>query len=377
MKSKYLFAATAAAITATSGYAYTPLMFANGMTARNIGAIQHSVMIGAIENFEGSAASALGPRGRIPLNLNAEEVPTRADYGEMARYGTMPMYGEYGDDGTVLRRGRNGGDNDENTHRRRTRRPKMNNIWLAWEHYGDDAKYSNMQTTDSPYDLIMFGLSVQRAQLQGGVSEWGMFGGYVGGTQENDYMEIHENGGYVGIYNGYNIREFYLSFAADAGALYNRAEAKNTASDEFANLWIGASINTKYNIRLTDEFTLQPGAYIGYTWIKSANYISVAGAMLDNNNFNMFEISPALRAIQHIGRGWYGTLGARYAFNLKSSGKAYANNVQLPDLDTKDFVEYGVGVEKSIDRFNIAVNLGRHDGGRRGWNGGFSLKYIF
>ena len=367
--------ACAAAISGTAAHAYqygSP-MFASAISARNIGVMQHSIILAAMDTFEGAAMPAIGPRGHFGQHHHATNAPhNHYHYHEnaAAQYGHMPMYGEYGDDGTVFQ-GRSGGDHPAR------QAPTMNNAWLAWRHYGDDAKLNDLGMMDSRYDLIMAGLSVQRAQIRGGVSEFGMFGGYTGGVQQDDAMEMHENGGYLGIYNGYNIGQFGISLALDAGTLYNRMKDTGFATDTFHNIWIGAAAKLEYNIRLTQALTLQPGVYAGYTWIRSPDYTLVNNTQIQNENLNLLEIAPALRAIQHIGRGWYGTLGARFAFNFIGGGKTYANNVLLTDLGDKDFIEYDIGIEKAVDRFNIAVNFGRRDLGRRGWNGGFNLKYRF
>lgn len=371
MKTLRICLTSLAAITACGGArAYSPLMFANGISARNVIAIQQSITTRAFQSFEGSAAAALGRRAKLALPEIFGDISPASRHDNSAKYGTMPMYGEYGDDGTVFT-GRSGGDAHTVTI------PVMNNVWSTWQHYGDTAKLNNMPKTDSVYDLIMVGISGRREQVRGGVSEWGMFGGYVGGTQENNHIEMHENGGYVGIYNGYKINELGLSVALDAGAIYNTAETTSGAGDEYANMWLGAAINARYNFRITEIFTLQPGIYGGYTWINSANYISAAGAAAENHNFNTFTVAPTLRTIVLLARGWYGTAEARYVANFINSGDAYANGVKLPELGDKNYIEYGIGIEKSIDRFNISVNLGRRDGGRAGWNGGMSFKYLF
>ena len=195
----------------------------------------------------------------------------------MPIYGTMPIYGEYNDDGSITR-GRNGGDTDA--------LPVLNNLWLGWQHFGDDAKFDDIDRLDSAYDLVMLGVSGGRAQIARGISEWGMFAGYVGGSQDNKHVDIDEKGGYFGIYNGYNLHRFNLYLAADAGAMYNNAESV-FGTDEYANMWAGASMRATYDIALDDTFTLQPEIYAGYTWIKSANYISASGEKVSNKNFNM------------------------------------------------------------------------------------------
>ena len=351
-------------------------IYANGIAAHNITAIQHSIMTTAMQTFEGTASAALGGRAHfVKHDENA-----KYDYGTMPLYGMPRMYGEYGDDGSVFNEdkknqtGRNGGDITEIEFK--DARPAINSAWINWQHTGDDVHFSGIDSLNTDTDLIMFGLAGGEAQRGIGISEWGIFGGYVGDTQENEYMNIDQGGGYVGLYTGYNIQNFNLSLAANAGALFNSTEHEY-GIDDFANSWAGAALNATYNIALDDTFTIQPGVYAGYTWIGSADYVSLSGDEISNGNFNMFEVAPEIRAIKHIGRGWFGYLHFKYAFIMGTPGDVFVGGTLYDELDMRNYAEYGLGIEKSIDRFNVSLNINRRDGGRDGWNGGFNLKYIF
>lgn len=345
-------------------------IYANKFAANNIATFQHSIMTNTMQTFEGTAAAALGGRA----HLVAQEDTSKYLYGTTPMYGWPRLYGEYGDEGNVTTTGRNGGDTMAPEYH--DPRPVINSVWLTWQHFNDDVKFKGYDELDSDTDLIMFGLAGGEAQRGIGISEWGIFGGYVGGTQENNFINMNESGGYIGLYTGYNIQQFNLSLAANAGALYNNAE-NEYGTDEFANMWAGVALNATYNIALDDTFTIQPGVYAGYTWIGASNYMSMSGDTVANQNQNMFEIAPEIRAIKHIGRGWFGSINFKYAFMMGNTGDVFVNGIKYEDLDTRDYAEYGLGIEKSIDRFNVALNIHRRDGGRTGWGGGFNLKYIF
>ncbi len=371
MKKISLLALSVFMLSANGALAAGPHIYANKITANNITAIQHSIMSNAMQTFEGTAAAALG--GRAKLVKQTED--SKFLYGTTPMYGWPRLYGEYGDDDTA-QRGRNGGDDDINELERTDNRPVLNSVWLNWQHVNDDVKFKGYDELSTNTDLISFGLAGGEAQRGIGISEWGIFGGYIGGDQENKFISIDERGGYVGLYTGYNIQLFNMSLAADFGTLYNNAEHQY-GNDEFANMWAGAALNMTYNIALDNTFTIQPGVYAGYTWISGANYMSMSGDAVANQNFNSFEIAPEIRAIKHIGRGWFGFINFKYAFMMGHGGDVVVNGMKYDDLDMRDYAEYGIGIEKSIDRFNIALNLNRRDGGRAGWNGGFNVKYIF
>lgn len=365
MKSKYLFAMSVfVSLGVTSGAGATPFgIYANGITVRNIVTMQHSIATNTIQTFEGTMAAALGSRARFDTFGSKE---SGEKYGKMPQYGQMPTYGEYNDDGTATQHGRSGGD---------SALPTFNSMWANWQHFDEGVKFDGLSKIDTDYDLVTVGLAGGHVQLGRGISQWGLYGGYAGSTQENQLIDIDENGGYMGVYSGYSIDNFNLSASANVGAMFSDSDFMQK-SYNYSNAWAGAAIHGAYNIAIDDTLTLQPGLYAGYTWVKSDDYI-LDTFDVTNSNLNSFEITPEIRAIKHIGAGWFGTVNARYVFAWENGGKITANNVHMADLDSDNYAEYGIGLEKSIDRFNISLHVGRRDGGRNGWNGGTSFKYIF
>lgn len=350
-----------------------PHLYANYISANNIGAMQRSIMTNTMQTFEGSIAAAITGQAVFYQDFpqkNKKEAAANL-YGRQAMYGTLSLYGEYGDDGSVFSdsRGRNGGDEYDS-------RPTLNNMWANWNHFDGKAKFKDYDVLNSDYDLLTFGFAGGESQKGIGISEWGFFGGYSGGVQENDFLNLSEHGGFIGFYSGYNIQKFNLSFAINIGSLSNTAESLYGV-DKYTNMWSGAALNATYNINIDDTFTLQPGLYAGYTWVGSGNYISISGENVANKNLNMFEITPALRAIKHITRGWFGYIGVKYVFRDVNGGDIFIDGDGYEMLDIANYSEYGIGLEKSVDRFNISFHLNRLDGGYYGWDGGFNLKYIF
>lgn len=368
MKNKYIFATYAIfALSIASNANAAPFnVYANSVTVRNIATMQHSIATNTIQTFEGTMAAALGSRAHINLSNMSQTDISRAEYGKMPQYGQMPVYGEYNDDGSATIRGRNGGD---------TSLPTLNSLWANWQHFDDKTQFDGFSRIDTDYDVVTVGLAGAHAKLGSGISQWGLYGGYAGSTQKNQYLDIDENGGYMGVYSGYTINNFNISALANVGAMFSDANFARGAVD-FSNTWIGTSIHGAYNIAIDDTFTLQPGFYIEYTWVKSDDYI-MGTTNIQNSNLNSFELTPEIRAIKHIGSGWFGSANVRYVAAWQNGGDTNINGAHIKDLDSDNYAEYGIGLEKSIDRFNIALHIGRRDGGQTGWNGGTSFKYIF
>lgn len=349
-----------------SAYA-TPVshLHANGIAANNIMVIQHSALLGAFNNFDGSMAVSMGKRSIPEQPAEPVSEPKQEEKAKPDRYGTMPLYGEYGDDGTVFSSGRSGGEYSA-----------LDSGWIDWHHTNDTTKFDDFSSMKSRSDIISLGVTSARNQLDGGFSQWGAFGGIAIANEENSAVDINERGGYIGIYSGYHMYGFNISVAGDFGALFNSAES-DFGTDDFTNIWLGGALNASYDIVLDDTFTLQPGAYLGYTWIKSNSYESDSGHDIKNSDFNMIEVAPSLRAIKRITGDWYGAMSVRYVFNFANGGDATIAGTKLPELELGNYSEYGISIEKNIERFNVAIMLNRRDGGRTGWNGGVQVHYAF
>ena len=334
-------------------------IYANAISAQNIAAIQHSIAQTAFNSFEGSIERHIYKKAskKAPVQRPA---PVQKNL-----YGTMRTYGEYNDDGSI---GRNGGDIDPDLI--------LNNIWLNWQHLGDNAKIDNLSALESDFDMIMGGLAGGEAKMGNGISKWGIYSGYIGGKQENKSLNIDEQGGFVGVYNGFDMGRFNLSTTINGGAIDNSAQ-NDFGTDDYSNFWIGGIINATYDISLDETFTIRPGVQIGYTWIKSKNYTSASADIIENQNFNMFEISPEIRMLKHIGNGWLGSLNAKYIMFAFGGGDTTINSTRIEETDIDNFFEYGLSLEKHISKTNISINIGRHDGARYGWVGGINIKHIF
>lgn len=349
----------------STAHAVAPHTYANSITAHNIAALQHSITSTAIQSFDGSISLAL-PHKQYTSGTTTISKNTSDQYGRAPMYGTMSIYGEYNDDS---RAGRNGGDTI-NTD------AALNSIWFNWQHLGDDINFDNFKSLNSEFNTFMMGLAGGRAKMGNGISEWGIYVGYAGGDHENSDIKIDSHGGYFGVYNGFDLDRFSISTTINGGAFSNSA---NTlfGTDDYSNFWVGGAINAKYDMILDSQTALRPELHAGYTWIQSEDYTSASGAIINNDAFNMFELTPGLRLIRHIGADWYGSLNAKYIIFFANGGDMTINNIKAPELNETDFFEYSITIEKSVYNLNISGNIGRHEGPRDGWIGGLNIRYIF
>lgn len=53
-----------------------------------------------------------------------------------------------------------------------------------------------------------------------------------------------------------------------------------------------------------------------------------------------------------------------------------ANDIELPDIGIKPYIEYGVGTSKEYEGFSFFVEGLRRNGGREGWEGQLSFNIL-
>ena len=369
MKHTTLFTISLFALLGASGAhaATNTHAYANAITAHNITSIQHTITQTAISSFAGSMRGNMGAQKQRTKSISAQRNENPATtYGRAPMYGTAPMYGEYNDDGSA---GRNGGDiyNAD---------AALNSIWLNWQHMGDDAVFDNFAHLDSNINTFMFGVAGGLSEFAGGLSKWGMYAGFIDGDQQNNEIQIDSQGGHFGIYNGNVFGNWGLFATVDGGVLNNTTDTI-FGTDEHSNFWVGAATEITYDFALDGTFTLQPGVHLGYTWIRGEDYTSASGDILKNDAFSMFEVTPTLRAIKHIANGWFGALNAKYVMIFDNGGDTYINDIVTDALETDNYREYSISLEKYVNHFNISAHFGRRDGARNGWIGGMNIKYAF
>lgn len=351
---------------AGNALASMPHVHANTITAHNIAAIQHTATQTAFNAFTGASGATLDTVARHQMNVTHARENPATTYGRAPMYGTASVYGEYNDDGSA---GRSGGDHYNSD-------AAITNAWLAWQHMDINAKLNDAERLGSDTDVIMGGISGGQSKLAGGLSKWGLYTGYITSTQENSDISIDEHGGLFGIYNGNTFGNLGLYLTLNGGVLNNSADTA-FGTDEYSNFWAGGAVQANYNIALDRTFTLQPSLHIGYTWIKSEDYTSASGDVLTNDAFGFTEITPALRAIKHIGNGWFGALDVKYVALIANGGDITVNDIATDTPDADNFTEIGISLEKSVANFNFTANIARQDGARDGWIGGLNIKYIF
>lgn len=203
---------------------------------------------------------------------------------------------------------------------------------------------------------------------------YGVYGGYNGGYQYYDGVSMNENGGTVGISGMLVKNNLFTGLTVNAGGLAGQANTMY-GLDNFTMLTAGIASKTGYNFEFKEgKYILQPNFMMGYSFINTFNYTNAAGVEITSDPLNAITIAPGIKAIMNLKNGWQPYLAASMMWNILDKSKVSANDIPLPDMSIKPFIQYGIGIQKVWgERFTGFAQAMIRNGGRNG----IALKFGF
>ena len=114
-----------------------------------------------------------------------------------------------------------------------------------------------------------------------------------------------------------------------------------------------------------------------YTFISGVDEHNKRGERMDMKGTNTIQISPGFKLVGNYS-GWQPYLLFDYTWPLIAKTVANVNNLELPDMKLRSYVEYGVGVRKNLgDKFTGYGEAVFRNVGRTGVSlqGGFVYKF--
>ena len=191
--------------------------------------------------------------------------------------------------------------------------------------------------------------------------------GYNGASQRYSGVDAYQNGGLIGgtatFYKGNFFNATTLSVGASAGDA-----STMYGSENYTMLLAGIGNKTGYNFEFFDGgLILQPNMLISYTFVNTFDYNNAAGVRIESDPLHAIQLSPGLKLIGNTKNGWQPYIGVNMVWNLLDDSRVTANDVRLPEMSIKPYVQYGLGVQKRFkDRFLAFGQAMIHNGGRNG-----------
>lgn len=198
-------------------------------------------------------------------------------------------------------------------------------------------------------------------------SLYGAYFGYNGSHQAYLGNDIYNNGGLFGLTGAVYKKNFFSIVTANVGA--NSAKAHTSfGSDDFNMLNTGLAQKTGFNFPiLNNRLILQPSIMASYTFINTFSFTTASNVHINTKPINALHIEPSLKFIGNFKDYLQPYLAVSFAWNLIDKAKFQANDIYLPDLSIKPYVQYGFGVQKRFkDRVTAFFEGMIRNGGRNG-----------
>lgn len=193
------------------------------------------------------------------------------------------------------------------------------------------------------------------------------YAGYTGSHQNYYGNSIYQNGGLIGASSIFYRGNFFTGLTANVGASAGEASTMY-GNDNFSMLSTGIASKTGYNFEFADsKFIIQPSWLMSYSFINTFDYRTAAGVKINSDPLNAIQLSPQLKFIGNLKNNWQPYVTVAMVWNILDETKFRANNVMLPEMSIKPYVQYGVGIQKrwsdAITAFGQAMI---RNGGRNG-----------
>lgn len=196
---------------------------------------------------------------------------------------------------------------------------------------------------------------------------WTGYIGYNGATQRFSGVDSTQNGGLVGgtltLYKG----NFFNATTVSSGAIVGDNRTMY-GTDNYTMLMAGVGNKTGYNFEFKEgKIIIQPSMLLSYTFVNTFDYTNAAGVKIKNDPLHAIQIAPGVKFIANTKNGWQPYIGVNMIWNLLDKSKVSANDVRLPEMSIKPYVQYGVGVQKRFkDRYMAFGQAMIQNGGRNG-----------
>ena len=201
--------------------------------------------------------------------------------------------------------------------------------------------------------------------------------GYNGASQSYPGVDTYQNGGVLGgtvtLYKGNFFNATTLSAGASVGESSNMYGHEN-----YTMLLAGIGNKLGYNFEFQrGRYILQPSMLMSYTFVNTFDYTNSAGTRMTSDPLHAIQLSPGLKFIMNTKNGWQPYAAVNMVWNIFTDQNAKADNISLPNMSIKPYVQYGLGVQKLIkDKFLAFGQALVSNGGRNGISFSFGLRWL-
>ena len=247
--------------------------------------------------------------------------------------------------------------------------PEQNNgIWFKpYSTFESVGLKNGPRVSNVSYGSLVGAESGLKRLKRGWYGLYGVYAAYNGSHQAFQGNSIYNNGGLGGVYGAFYRGNFFTVWTANAGASSSEANT-GFGRDNFAMFNTGIAQMSGYNWQtLKRKLIIQPRIIASYSFINTFSYTTASNVNINTRPLNALQIEPGIKLIGNFKDFFQPYLAVSVVWNIIDSAKFKANDVYLPDLSVKPFVQYGAGVQKRWnDRFTCFFETMLRNGGRNG-----------
>ena len=254
---------------------------------------------------------------------------------------------------------------------------KAGGIW-----YQPYANFENVGLSNGPrvdvqsYGSLIGGDSSYKQLKRGWGTVTTPYIGYNGTSQSYSGVSTTTNGGILGLTQTFYHGDFFTALTVNAGAS-NGESSTMYGKENYTALMAGIGSKTGYNFEFNNgKFIIQPSLLMAYTYVNTFDYTNAAGIKISSDPLHSIQLHPSIKLMGNVGRGWQPYASVGMVWNILNETRFAANNVRLPEMSIRPYVEYGVGLQKVWqDKCTGFVQAMLRNGGRNGVALTFGFKW--
>ncbi len=274
-------------------------------------------------------------------------------------YGTMDRLDEYGDDGSTLKTLNSNHISQSDTF--------IQNIWVDANHVNENIHYGQNISEHGRFNLATVGVTTRATDLKYGKISFGGFTSYI----NTNMSDFHGNGDVVGIFSNYKYKNFKTNALLNTGSITNHSNGA-----KFNNSWLNIGANASGTFKIDDTFFVRPKIYMSYTFVTSDD-LYINGNTVSSDNYNFFNVAPALAFIKEVSPDWYGSLSAKYVAHMGGRNDINIGGSEIRGLYLDNHTDIGLDVEHDYKQFVFGANVHKQIWGMDGWSANINVKYAF
>lgn len=253
-------------------------------------------------------------------------------------------------------------------------------VWATPYLSDDTIDYDNFYDVDSRNYGVIAGVDSKAFRYVNGWSAvYTVFGAYNNGEDKYEGVKVENNSWLLGLKASvYNNGGFYGD--AIINYAWHDGKAKTAyGTDSIDATGYGAALKAGYKFNeLHNRWKADTSLMLSWQRVNSDDYTSKNGAKIKSDDYSRLTLTPQVKVGYRALKYWTPYALARYNFVLSEDGGSQVNEITMPELESKGYAEYGLGVETAnLGNHSGYAHVLRHDGGRSGWSATAGYRYNF